>query len=130
MTEKLRWKQRFASFSKAYAQLEQALGKKDYTTLERAGLIKTFEFTWELAWKTMRDYLQYQGEEVSGPRDAVKQAFKNGLIDEDQAWLDMLEARNFMAHIYDEDKSRKTALVIRKKFFPLIRRLLKTLKDK
>ncbi len=120
-----RWKQRFQSFQKAYSQLEEAVSKTSYTRLERAGVIQTFEFTWELAWKTLQDYLQLQGLESTGPRDVIKQAFARGLLPDDPAWLEMLEARNFMSHVYDENQSQEIVQVIRSRFNPL----LKTFKE-
>ena len=111
-------------------QFEMVKNKKNYSSLELAGLIKTSEFSWELAWKTIKDFLTHQGLDVTGPRDAIKQGFKNGLLTEDEAWLDMLEARNLMAHIDDEDQSGKVKKVICEKYFGLLEDLHQRLKEK
>jgi nucleotidyltransferase substrate binding protein (TIGR01987 family) len=130
MIEQLRWMQRYESFCKALAQLESAVSRKQLDQLQRAGVIQTFGFTWELAWKTMQDLLRHQGHETTGPRDVLKQGFKIGLITEDPTWLNMLESRNMMAHVYDEDQSAEMANLIRDRFFPLLKQLSDTLAQK
>lgn len=125
-----RWKQRFESFQKAFSLLEEAMVQTTYSRLEKAGVIQTFEFTWELAWKTLQDVLVLQGLEPLGPRDVIKQAFARGLIQEDALWLEILEARNLMSHVYDEDQSLEILGVIRTRFYPLLKTLKQSLHDK
>jgi len=101
----VRWKQRFANLQLVYQGLKRAVAANAKTPgddLIRMAVIKAFEMTFELSWKTMKDYLQYNGIEVKLPREVIKQAFANDVIVDGQMWIDMLEDRNLMAHAYDE----------------------------
>ena len=84
-----RWLQRFDNYKRAYAQLADAvelMRSRELSNLEKQGVIQAFEFTWELAWNVLKDYLNWQGEtEITGARDAVREAFNRGLIEEGQA---------------------------------------------
>lgn len=105
MMEEIRWKQRFEHYKKALLQLENAV--RDYADTDMAiikeGVIQRFEFTHELAWKVMQDYLRYQGfNDVGGPRGVTKLAFNQGLITKGDSWIDMLQSRNLTVHTYDE----------------------------
>ena len=100
----IRWKQRFQNYGKALLQLEQAVEayRNDERELIRAGIIQYFEFTHELAWKVMKDFLEYEGMTgIFGSRSATREAFQKGLIEEGQPWMDMLETRNITVHAYD-----------------------------
>ena len=108
MTQDIRWKQRFANFHRAFDLFESAIKSNVVSKLEKEGLIQRFEYTFELSWKTLRDYMRYAGVETDLPRDVIKQAYASGLITDGQKWIDMLEDRNLMAHTYDE-KSFETA---------------------
>jgi nucleotidyltransferase substrate binding protein (TIGR01987 family) len=104
MNEDVRWKQRFQNYGKALKQLEEAIedNRADERELIRAGIIQFFEFTHELAWKVMKDFLEYEGMTgIVGSRSAAREAFNKGLIEEGQAWMDMLETRNITVHAYD-----------------------------
>ena len=77
--------------------------KKEFSVLEKDGVIKRFEFTMELAWKTIQDILNSQGyPDIKGPKPAIKQAFRDGIITEGQEWINMLDDRNKSSHLYDE----------------------------
>jgi len=109
MTEQdIRWKQRFQNFEKAFTQLKNAVAKPDLSDLEKAGLVQIYEFSFELAWKTVKDYLENKKIAASFPRDAIKEAFKYEIIADGEIWMDMLEKRNLMSHTYDE-KTAETA---------------------
>ena len=98
-----RWKERLQSYSKALLQLESALQQKQFSVLEKDGVIKRFEFTFELAWKTLQDKLYDEGYlSTKGPKPEIKQAFNNGIITDGQAWMDMLTDRNNSTHLYEE----------------------------
>ncbi|MEO6328822.1 MAG: nucleotidyltransferase substrate binding protein [Ginsengibacter sp.] len=98
-----KWKERFENYSKALMQLETALQLKNFSVLEKDGVIKRFEFTVELAWKTIQDILNERGyPEIKGPKPVIKQAFRDGIITNGQAWIDMLDDRNKSSHLYDE----------------------------
>jgi nucleotidyltransferase substrate binding protein (TIGR01987 family) len=104
MKEDIRWKQRFQNYGKALMLLEEAVDANRAADREliKAGIIQYFEFTHELAWKVMKDFLEYEGMTgIVGSRSATREAFNKGLIEEGQAWMDMLETRNITVHAYD-----------------------------
>ncbi len=102
----IRWKQRFSNYKKALRQFTNGviLSKdRELSLLEKQGLIKAFEFTQELAWKLLRDYLEYQGYmDIKGSRDAIRMAFQVGLIHDGDLWMQTIKARNITSHTYDE----------------------------
>jgi len=101
-----RWEYRFENFEKAYFLLAEAIEqkqKKGLSTLEEEGLIQRFEYTVELAWKTMKDYLEAQGvifDQIT-PRSIIRSAITSKLIQEDETWMEALDDRNKMSHTYD-----------------------------
>jgi nucleotidyltransferase substrate binding protein (TIGR01987 family) len=100
MEQDIRWQQRFAHFQAALKKLNSALLIIKPSEVERAGIIQIFEFTAELAWNTLKDYLEYQGEtDITGSRDAINLAFQRGMIADGLAWLEMLKSRNLSSHI-------------------------------
>lgn len=103
-----RFEERKSDLIKATARLEEALNEK-ISDLAIDGVLHRFEFTFELAWKTMKDYLEYQGisEKIGSPREIIKQSFSIGLIDNGEIWLKMMLARNTLSHLYDEETSRE-----------------------
>lgn len=120
VTEDIRWKQRFENFDKAYGRFCEALqvtSTRPEDQLYQIALVGTFQFTFELAWKTLKDYLKYSGIDASLPRDVIKQAFHHNLISHGQVWIDMLETRNLMAHVYQEKSAIEAVKNIRDRFF-------------
>jgi nucleotidyltransferase substrate binding protein (TIGR01987 family) len=117
----IRWRQRFKNFEKALKQLEEAVERYDsLSVLEKEGMVKRFEYTFELAWKTLKDYLESQEVIAKFPRDVVKQSFQYELIEDGELWMDMLERRNEMAHTYDESNLKNSVdLIINKYYFSL-----------
>ena len=105
MMQDIRWRQRFQSFQKAYRLLHEALDGdwERLSDLEKQGVIQRFEFTFELAWKTLSDYLEFSGIvlEQSTPRNVIKQGYAVRILADGQAWIDMLEHRNLLSHAYD-----------------------------
>jgi nucleotidyltransferase substrate binding protein (TIGR01987 family) len=88
--EETRWKQRFTNLIKAYRQLENANKRfSELSVLEKEGLVQRFEYTFELSWKTLKDYLESQGSPVQFPRDVIKEAFSAGVIEDGETWMDM-----------------------------------------
>lgn len=130
MQNPLRWKQRFENFEKAFLFLKESVDKREYTQLEEVGLIQAFEFTFELAWKTLKDNLQLEGFEVATPREILKKAFEIGYLPEGHVWMDALEKRNLMSHTYDEKRSEEAVKRIRQTYFPQIESLYHLLKSK
>ena len=106
MAEDIRWKQRFENYKKALKTVKNAVGlaaERELSDLEKQGLIQGFEFTFELAWNVMKDYLEEQGiSGIIGSKNAIRHAFNKGLIEDGQVWMEMVEDRNLAAHSYDE----------------------------
>ena len=105
----IRWKQRFDNLQRAYRRLRWALEihqQDPSDELIHMAVIKAYEFTFELSWKTLKDFLAYNGIDAKLPREVLKQAFATGLVSDGQLWIDMLEERNLMAHTYDDTRAR------------------------
>ncbi|RFF27857.1 MULTISPECIES: nucleotidyltransferase substrate binding protein [unclassified Wenzhouxiangella] len=106
-----RWIQRLDNYKRAHAQLKGAVDlmrRRELSDLEKQGVIQAFEFTWELAWNLLKDYLNWQGEtEITGARDAIREAFSRELIEKGQVWMAMLQDRNRTAHTYNESTMRE-----------------------
>lgn len=130
MNKQVRWKQRFSNLQKAFKQLESAVSLKDYSDLERAGLIQTFEFCFELCWKTLKDYLSSEGLETQFPREVIKKAFASEILSNGDVWIDMLDKRNTFAHTYEEKLSIQAVATIKSDYFPPIKELIETLNAK
>ncbi len=99
----IRWQQRFSNYRRALAQLKKFIDKGQLNELEQTGLIKAFESTHELAWNVMNDYFEYQGNtSITGPRDAMREAFARNLIGDGDKWMAMIKSRNMSAHTYNQ----------------------------
>ena len=110
MNQDIRWIQRFSNYRKALAQLQKFIDKKTLSDLEEQGLIKAFEYTYELAWNTLKDYLLYQGDvTIIGSRDAIRTAFSVGIIENGEVWMSMLQDRNRTSHTYNETTADEIA---------------------
>jgi len=118
----IRWKQRFQNYSKALQTLRRAVElaeQRPLSELEQQGLIQGFEFTHELAWNVLKDYLEEQGfVGIIGSKNATREAFKNGMIDDGQAWMDMIKARNLTSHTYHEEVAEGIVKDVLTRFFP------------
>lgn len=116
MDEDIRWKQRFQNYQKALAILKNAVelaAVRELTNLEKQGTIQGFEFTFEMAWNVMKDYLEDQGiTGIIGSKGAVRHAFNNDLIENGQVWLDMIKDRNLASHTYDEETANDLVTAI------------------
>lgn len=133
MTEDIRWKQRFDNYCRAYGQLNKAVEAHAFqldNELIQMALVKAFEMTFELAWKTMKDYLRYNGIDVKLPREVIKQAFANDIIVYGQLWIEMLENRNVMAHVYDEARAHETVNQICQQYLPALEQLHQFMQEK
>jgi nucleotidyltransferase substrate binding protein (TIGR01987 family) len=122
----IRWRQRFENYSKACALLSEINDYELSGTLAiiREGFIQRFEITFDLAWKTVNDYLRYLGHDVQpSPRSVIKEAFAAKVIADGQAFIDMLEARNEMSHKYDENTFNKVFQRIKDEFYPPLEKL-------
>ena len=133
MTEDIRWKQRFDNYLRAYETLRPGVElsrQRDLSELEQQGLIQGFEFTHELAWKVLKDYLEGEGFSVASPRDAIKQAFQSGLLADDHVWIEALKDRNLTVHTYEEKIAAAVEQKIRKAYFPALMAMSRTLPAK
>ena len=119
----IRWIQRLDNYNKALSKLTDAVQldkTKELSELEKQGLIQSFEYTHELAWKVMKDYFVFQGNtEITGSRDATRQAFKTNLIEDGDNWLEMIHNRNLTSHTYNEETSEEIYENIVTIFYPL-----------
>lgn len=114
----IRWKQRFENFEKALSQLAKFISKGELNDLEKQGLIQSFEYTHELGWNVMKDFLSFEGiQNIIGSRSATREAFNKGLVEDGQIWMDMIDSRNESVHTYNEETADKIAHKIREKYF-------------
>lgn len=119
-----RFDERKVDFHNAVLRLQEAIIENP-STLEVDGLLHRFEFTFELAWKTLKDYLEYMGfiEKIGSPREVIQTAFKQGIIEDGKQWIDMMLSRNVLSHLYDEDESRKTYNKVQVSYISLLKEL-------
>ena len=119
----IRWQQRLANYTKALEQLGNAVAtrqQRPLSDLEKQGLIQAFEFTHELAWNVMKDYFAYQGNPaITGSRDAAREAFQKGLIEDGEGWMEMIKSRNQTSHTYQQKIADEIAGLIVERYFPL-----------
>lgn len=121
----IRWHQRLQSFGLAFANLSAAAdlaATRPLSNLEQQGLIQAFEFTHELAWNVLKDYLEAQGfVGIIGSKNATREAFKNGLLADGEVWMNMIAARNRSSHTYNEKTAREISTAILAEFVPQFR---------
>jgi nucleotidyltransferase substrate binding protein (TIGR01987 family) len=133
-TDPIRWKQRLHQFTKAEQRLAEALlnGYGALSRLEQEGVIQRFEYTFELAWKVLKDLLFYEGFDVKSPREVIRQAFEAEYLNEadTETALDALEKRNLLTHTYEESIMLEALELIEGQFQPMLNRLLKTLEKR
>lgn len=116
----IRWIQRFTNFDKAFRQLERFVSKEDLNEMEEQGLIKAFEYTYELCWKTLQDLLKDKGYiNITGPRPVIEQSFQDGYLANGKAWMSMYKSRNLTSHTYDEETAKEIIREIRSTYYHL-----------
>jgi nucleotidyltransferase substrate binding protein (TIGR01987 family) len=122
MTEDIRWKQRLENYNLALHQLTLAVDlsrQRPLSNLEKQGVIQGFEFVHELAWNVLKDYLAYEGiQGIVGSRGAVREAFKRGLIEDGETWMDMIEKRNLSSHAYNLEIAEALIVAIINTYHP------------
>ncbi|MDP1862273.1 MAG: nucleotidyltransferase substrate binding protein [Thiobacillus sp.] len=127
----IRWQQRLANYSKALDQLGSAITtsqQRPLSELEKQGLIQAFEFTHELAWNVMKDYFAWQGNPgITGSRDAAREAFQKGLVEDGEGWMEMIKSRNQTSHTYQQKVADEIAGKIIEHYFPLFQGFLRTM---
>jgi nucleotidyltransferase substrate binding protein (TIGR01987 family) len=104
--EDIRWIQRFNNYRKALARLSEAVAlaeERDLSDLEQQGLIQGFEFTFDLAWKTLQDYLRHhkRPNDNGGPNVIIDQSLADGIIKGEEVWKAMKKSRDLTSHSYD-----------------------------
>ena len=123
----IRWRQRYSNLVKAFRQLEKGVLLESPNEIEVQGIIQSFEFTFELCWKTLKDYMESQGIAAPFPREVIKQAYRYNLLSNGELWLEMLSKRNLLAHTYDEKIADEAHQLITKHYFASIRQLVSQL---
>lgn len=117
----IRWKQRYSNYTRALDQLQEFVEKKqELNKLEKQGYIKAFEYTYELAWNSIKDFYEYQGESgLQGSRDVFMLAFERGLINDGEGWMKMIADRNLTSHVHNQDIADEIAENINAKYYGL-----------
>ena len=124
MMEDIRWQQRFSNYQKALAQLERFIEPPALNEREQQGLIKAFEYSFELAWNTLRDLLRSQGNAtLLGSRDTLREAFRLGLIEQGETWMLMIQDRNLTSHTYNRATADAIADHMTDRYLPCFRQL-------
>jgi len=127
MDYELRWKQRFSNFQNAYRTFLRVLERLDANPKDeivKMALIPSFEFTYELAWKTMKDYLESEGFDSSqSSKQTIRTAFQAELIDTPEGWMNAVEKRNLVRDTYENSLLEEAIIFIRQEFFPLAGKL-------
>lgn len=124
----IRWEQRFSNYNKALIKLKEGvdIDLKEISDIEKEGVIQRFEFTHELAWNVMKDYLEYQGNTtISGSRDATREGFKINLIEDGEGWMDMILSRNKSSHTYNQETMEEIFEKISTLYFSLFMKFQK-----
>lgn len=124
MSRDIRWKQRLQNFNRAFVLLSQAMehGPSALSLLEKEGVIQRFEYSFELAWKTIKDYLEDSGLVITPvtPRQVIKEAFAAKILPDGQVWIDMLDHRNLLSHTYDFSVFEDAVEAIAERYLPAL----------
>mgnify|MGYP006290735039 CR=1 FL=1 len=126
--EDVRWKQRFSNYRRSVENLRDALKTTEPSKLERQGIVKAFELAYELAWKTLQDFLKELGySDIVGPKPVIRQAFESGVIADGDGWARMHRARHDNSDLYLEQKAMQREQEIRNEYEALLRELAEEL---
>jgi nucleotidyltransferase substrate binding protein (TIGR01987 family) len=130
-TQDIRWIQRYSHFIQAFGQLDRAIElarQRALSELEEQGLIQAFEYTHELAWNTLKDFLEHMGvQPLYGSKDTTREAYRRGLIEDGDAWMEMIKSRNLTSHTYNQDIAKEIVAAIRESYHFVFQRLLEKL---
>lgn len=130
-TQDIRWIQRYNHLIQALGQLHRAVGlarQRELSELEVQGFIHVFENTHELVWNTLKDFLESMGvQPLYGSKDTTREAFRRGLLDDGDVWMDMIKSRNLTSHTYNQDIAKEIAAAIRDRYHSAFQGLLKKL---
>jgi nucleotidyltransferase substrate binding protein (TIGR01987 family) len=126
--EDIRWHQRFSNYKKALSKLAEVAENREFdqlSELEKEGLIQRFEYTFELAWKTLQDLLRFKGYmDISGPNPVLDQSFKDGYINNAESWKKLKKARELTSHTYNSETADEVSMAVLNEFYPLFVDLL------
>lgn len=131
MNNEIRWQQRFQNFERAYRQFSE-IAQADLnalSNLEKEGFVQRFEYTLELAWKTLKDYLFENGYDLNSPKEVLRQAFQNEIIIAGEVWMESLKKRNLTSHTYDDDVLNDTVAFLQNDFYPVLENFYRRLKN-
>ena len=119
-----RFQERLSEYKNAVDRLEEAL-KEPESEIVVDGVLQRFEFTFELAWKTMKDALEYIGlvDKTGSPRENIQLGFRHGLIEDGEKWIEIMLSRNSLAHLYDEKTSRNIYKKIKTEYIQEFKKL-------
>jgi len=127
MKKDIRWIQRYSNFKKALINLNEAVelsSERELSKLEKQGLIQAFEYTYELAWNTIRDFYRSKGEvDIQGSRDAFRLAFERDLIEDGKTFMKAIKSRQLTSHTYNEDTAEEIYKDIIYEYTPAFRSL-------
>ncbi|GAU76357.1 HI0074 family nucleotidyltransferase substrate-binding subunit [Fusibacter sp. 3D3] len=124
MDKEIRWHQRYENLTKAYKQFKEAIDRyEELSKLEKEGLIQRFEYTFELSWKTLKDFLESKEVPANFPREVIKSAFHYEIIKEGDIWMDMLEKRNLLVYTYDEERFEFAVKMIKESYAEAIKQV-------
>ncbi|WP_223111629.1 nucleotidyltransferase substrate binding protein [Thiospirochaeta perfilievii] len=127
MEEDVRWKQRFSNFKRAFLLLRDALDGdiSKLNQLEKEGVIQRFEYTFELAWKVLKDRMEYDGIifDIISPKAVIRKAYESKYIDNLEVWFNMIGDRNLMSHTYDENKFEKIIMTTQSEYLTILDKL-------
>jgi len=134
MNSDIRWHQRLNNFKAAFTEFQEAVElneQRPLSKLEEQGLIQAFEYTYELSWNTIKDFYKAQGEtDIQGSRDAIRLAFRRGLIEQGDTWMEMIKSRTLTSHTYNRETAKLIVRQILDNYFSEIKALLLTLDKK
>ena len=105
----------FGQFKEAYSRLKEAINIKEESDIKRDAVIKRFEFSYELLWKTYKRIARLQKLDYFNPKACFQFAFKSGLIEDEELFLEIIDARNKTTHVYSEEEAKKIYNFIKEK---------------
>ena len=125
MEKDIRWLQRFSNLKKAFQKLKEAVESESLSELESEGLIQRFEYTYELAWKTLQDLLEAKGYlDLKGPTPVMQQSFQDGYIVDGDGWMKLKKSRENTSHTYNKEVAKEIVETIISSYFRLFEELI------
>lgn len=123
-----RIRDKYENYMKAVEKLNAIIKAPEVNDYKLDALIQRFEFCYELSWKFIKAWLEYQGVDARTPRDCFREAFAAGLISDGEGWIKMLEDRNLSSHTYNEESAVQIGKRIEEQHYPLLTDLAQAVK--